>query len=90
MRRSLPSSLRGNMAASLRLARRALPFGLTSVQVMRRAAPWSASGTTRVRPPARTFRGPAARLGVAPLKVEMPALSPTMVEGSIVKWLKKE
>uniref|UniRef100_A0AAQ5Y3P5 Dihydrolipoamide acetyltransferase component of pyruvate dehydrogenase complex n=1 Tax=Amphiprion ocellaris TaxID=80972 RepID=A0AAQ5Y3P5_AMPOC len=25
-----------------------------------------------------------------PLKVEMPALSPTMEEGSIVKWLKKE
>uniref|UniRef100_A0AAQ5ZLM6 Dihydrolipoamide acetyltransferase component of pyruvate dehydrogenase complex n=1 Tax=Amphiprion ocellaris TaxID=80972 RepID=A0AAQ5ZLM6_AMPOC len=29
-------------------------------------------------------------LGVSPLKVEMPALSPTMEEGSIVKWLKKE
>lgn len=28
--------------------------------------------------------------GVAPLKVEMPALSPTMEEGNIVKWLKKE
>ncbi|CAL8260510.1 unnamed protein product [Merluccius merluccius] len=27
---------------------------------------------------------------VAPLKVEMPALSPTMEEGNIVKWLKKE
>uniref|UniRef100_A0A8C4Z914 Dihydrolipoamide acetyltransferase component of pyruvate dehydrogenase complex n=1 Tax=Gadus morhua TaxID=8049 RepID=A0A8C4Z914_GADMO len=27
---------------------------------------------------------------VAPLKVEMPALSPTMEEGTIVKWLKKE
>uniref|UniRef100_A0AAQ5YQ98 Dihydrolipoamide acetyltransferase component of pyruvate dehydrogenase complex n=1 Tax=Amphiprion ocellaris TaxID=80972 RepID=A0AAQ5YQ98_AMPOC len=27
---------------------------------------------------------------VSPLKVEMPALSPTMEEGSIVKWLKKE
>lgn len=29
-------------------------------------------------------------LGVAPLKVQMPALSPTMEEGNIVKWLKKE
>lgn len=28
--------------------------------------------------------------GVAPLKVQMPALSPTMEEGNIVKWLKKE
>ena len=28
--------------------------------------------------------------GVAPLKVQMPALSPTMAEGNIVKWLKKE
>uniref|UniRef100_A0A8D3C792 Dihydrolipoamide acetyltransferase component of pyruvate dehydrogenase complex n=1 Tax=Scophthalmus maximus TaxID=52904 RepID=A0A8D3C792_SCOMX len=29
-------------------------------------------------------------LGVTPVKVEMPALSPTMEEGNIVKWLKKE
>lgn len=29
-------------------------------------------------------------LGVSPLKVQMPALSPTMEEGNIVKWLKKE
>uniref|UniRef100_A0AAY4B5J3 Dihydrolipoamide acetyltransferase component of pyruvate dehydrogenase complex n=1 Tax=Denticeps clupeoides TaxID=299321 RepID=A0AAY4B5J3_9TELE len=29
-------------------------------------------------------------VGVAPLKVQMPALSPTMEEGNIVKWLKKE
>ncbi|KAI5100575.1 pyruvate dehydrogenase protein X component, mitochondrial isoform X1, partial [Silurus meridionalis] len=28
--------------------------------------------------------------GVAPLKVQMPALSPTMEEGNLVKWLKKE
>ncbi|KAK3526524.1 hypothetical protein QTP70_030679 [Hemibagrus guttatus] len=28
--------------------------------------------------------------GVAPLKVQMPALSPTMEQGNIVKWLKKE
>ncbi|CAB1313677.1 unnamed protein product, partial [Coregonus sp. 'balchen'] len=28
--------------------------------------------------------------GAAPVKVEMPALSPTMEEGNIVKWLKKE
>ncbi|MEQ2223108.1 hypothetical protein ILYODFUR_033439, partial [Ilyodon furcidens] len=27
---------------------------------------------------------------VSPLKVQMPALSPTMEEGNIVKWLKKE
>uniref|UniRef100_A0A8C7F159 Dihydrolipoamide acetyltransferase component of pyruvate dehydrogenase complex n=1 Tax=Oncorhynchus kisutch TaxID=8019 RepID=A0A8C7F159_ONCKI len=29
-------------------------------------------------------------LRAAPVKVEMPALSPTMEEGNIVKWLKKE
>uniref|UniRef100_A0A672FPW3 Dihydrolipoamide acetyltransferase component of pyruvate dehydrogenase complex n=1 Tax=Salarias fasciatus TaxID=181472 RepID=A0A672FPW3_SALFA len=29
-------------------------------------------------------------LGVSPLKVQMPALSPTMEEGNIVKWLVKE
>lgn len=29
-------------------------------------------------------------LGVAPVKIQMPALSPTMEEGNIVKWLKKE
>lgn len=28
--------------------------------------------------------------GVTPLKVQMPALSPTMEEGNIVKWLKNE
>uniref|UniRef100_H3D1D3 Dihydrolipoamide acetyltransferase component of pyruvate dehydrogenase complex n=1 Tax=Tetraodon nigroviridis TaxID=99883 RepID=H3D1D3_TETNG len=29
-------------------------------------------------------------LGVTPIKIQMPALSPTMEEGNIVKWLKKE
>lgn len=29
-------------------------------------------------------------VGVSSLKVQMPALSPTMEEGNIVKWLKKE
>ncbi|XP_014681973.1 PREDICTED: pyruvate dehydrogenase protein X component, mitochondrial-like [Priapulus caudatus] len=29
-------------------------------------------------------------LGVAPTKLNMPALSPTMTEGTILKWLKKE
>uniref|UniRef100_A0AAR2JIX4 Dihydrolipoamide acetyltransferase component of pyruvate dehydrogenase complex n=1 Tax=Pygocentrus nattereri TaxID=42514 RepID=A0AAR2JIX4_PYGNA len=29
-------------------------------------------------------------VGAAPMKVQMPALSPTMEEGNIVKWLKKE
>lgn len=29
-------------------------------------------------------------VGVAPVKIQMPALSPTMEEGNIVKWLKKE
>lgn len=29
-------------------------------------------------------------VGVSPVKVQMPALSPTMEEGNIVKWLKKE
>ncbi|XP_076847850.1 pyruvate dehydrogenase protein X component, mitochondrial [Brachyhypopomus gauderio] len=40
--------------------------------------------------PARRFWQSAAVFGGAPLKVQMPALSPTMEEGSIVKWLKKE
>lgn len=29
-------------------------------------------------------------VGVSSVKVQMPALSPTMEEGNIVKWLKKE
>nr|XP_033784084.1 pyruvate dehydrogenase protein X component, mitochondrial [Geotrypetes seraphini] len=35
-------------------------------------------------------RASAALRGVPPVKVFMPALSPTMEEGSVVKWLKKE
>ncbi|KAI7790593.1 putative pyruvate dehydrogenase protein X component [Triplophysa rosa] len=35
------------------------------------------------------FQSPSV-CGVTPLNVQMPALSPTMEEGNIVKWLKKE
>ncbi|XP_056454905.1 pyruvate dehydrogenase protein X component, mitochondrial [Gadus chalcogrammus] len=73
------------MAASLQLGRQGILFGLRFnliKQCQRTTTPWL--------PHARTFHRCPALLGVAPLKVEMPALSPTMEEGTIVKWLKKE
>ncbi|TKS73261.1 Dihydrolipoamide dehydrogenase-binding protein of pyruvate dehydrogenase complex [Collichthys lucidus] len=36
------------------------------------------------------FAGKDIAASVSPLQVQMPALSPTMEEGNIVKWLKKE
>ncbi|XP_038562094.1 pyruvate dehydrogenase protein X component, mitochondrial isoform X1 [Micropterus salmoides] len=73
------------MAASLRLGRQGILFGLRlsnfskSVWATR---PWQ----EHVR---HFFQSPWL-LGVSPLQVQMPALSPTMEEGNIVKWLKKE
>ncbi|XP_005170791.2 pyruvate dehydrogenase protein X component, mitochondrial isoform X1 [Danio rerio] len=86
------------MAASMRLGRRTLftalraltqtPAGLQSsfrpLRESPRTAGWSRSAA---RPLYQSCR---ARAGVCPLKVQMPALSPTMEEGNIVKWLKKE
>ncbi|KAM6937483.1 pyruvate dehydrogenase protein X component, mitochondrial [Xenentodon cancila] len=72
------------MAVSLRVGRSAVLFGL-------RLSPFKPSWLS---PPCRDrvrhfFRSPWT-LGVSPVKVQMPALSPTMEEGNIVKWLKKE
>lgn len=75
------------MAASIRLiALRAIKPNNLSLQsrlMPQSKRPWTGSG---FRP---FFLSPSAR-GVAPLKVQMPALSPTMEEGNLVKWLKKE
>ncbi|XP_054476075.1 pyruvate dehydrogenase protein X component, mitochondrial [Anoplopoma fimbria] len=73
------------MAASLRLGRQGILFGFRLSSFERCSwtrHPWQEN----VR---HFFRSPWI-LGVSPVKVQMPALSPTMEEGSIVKWLKKE
>ncbi|XP_049430513.1 pyruvate dehydrogenase protein X component, mitochondrial [Epinephelus fuscoguttatus] len=73
------------MAASLRLGRQGILFGLRLSHYNKclwATHPWQ----EHVR---HFFRSPWI-LGVSPLKVQMPALSPTMEEGNIVKWLKKE
>ncbi|KAM9375805.1 pyruvate dehydrogenase protein X component, mitochondrial [Pholidichthys leucotaenia] len=73
------------MAASLRLGRQGMLFGLRLSKINKcswGAHPWE----DHVR---HFFRSPWI-FGVSPLKVQMPALSPTMEEGNIVKWLKKE
>ncbi|XP_042352848.1 pyruvate dehydrogenase protein X component, mitochondrial [Plectropomus leopardus] len=73
------------MAASLRLGRQGILFGLKLSHFNKclwATQPWQ----EHVR---HFFRSPWI-LGVSPLKVQMPALSPTMEEGNIVKWLKKE
>ncbi|XP_018519554.1 pyruvate dehydrogenase protein X component, mitochondrial [Lates calcarifer] len=73
------------MAASLRLGRQGILFGLrlsNLINVCGPTNPWQ----EQVR---HFFQSPWF-LGVTPLKVQMPALSPTMEEGNIVKWLKKE
>ncbi|XP_029909768.1 pyruvate dehydrogenase protein X component, mitochondrial [Myripristis murdjan] len=73
------------MAASLRLGRQGILFGLRLAHV--KQCLWtSPSWQEHVR---LFFQSPCF-LGVTPLKVQMPALSPTMEEGNIVKWLKKE
>ncbi|KAL3061795.1 hypothetical protein OYC64_009849 [Pagothenia borchgrevinki] len=73
------------MAASLRLGRQGILFGLKLSNVntcLCAPHPWQ----EHVR---HLFRSPWI-LGVSPVQVQMPALSPTMEEGNIVKWLKKE
>ncbi|XP_034032733.1 pyruvate dehydrogenase protein X component, mitochondrial isoform X2 [Thalassophryne amazonica] len=73
------------MAASLRLGSRGVFFGLRFSHFKTRL--WiKSSFQDHVR---CLFRSPCV-FGVTPLKVQMPALSPTMEEGNIVKWLKKE
>ncbi|XP_029952691.1 pyruvate dehydrogenase protein X component, mitochondrial [Salarias fasciatus] len=73
------------MAASLLLGRQGILFGLRLSHLnkcLSAAHPWQ----EHVR---HFFQSPWI-LGVSPLKVQMPALSPTMEEGNIVKWLVKE
>uniref|UniRef100_UPI0037E89A25 pyruvate dehydrogenase protein X component, mitochondrial n=1 Tax=Semicossyphus pulcher TaxID=241346 RepID=UPI0037E89A25 len=73
------------MAASLRLGRQGILFGLRLSQINKciwATHPWQ----EHVR---HFFQSPWF-LGVSAVKVQMPALSPTMEEGNIVKWLKKE
>ncbi|XP_068460028.1 pyruvate dehydrogenase protein X component, mitochondrial [Clinocottus analis] len=74
------------MAASLRLGRQGILFGLRLSSTFDRCVWATHPCQENVR---HFFRSPWI-LGVSPVKVEMPALSPTMAEGSIVKWLKKE
>lgn len=73
------------MAASLRLGRQGILFGLRLNQFNK--CVW---GLQSWQESTRHLFQSAYCLGVAPLKVQMPALSPTMAEGNIVKWLKKE
>lgn len=73
------------MAASLLLGRQGILLGLRFSNLNKclwAAHPWQ----EHVR---HFFQSPWI-LGVSPLKVQMPALSPTMEEGNIVKWLVKE
>ncbi|XP_076589384.1 pyruvate dehydrogenase protein X component, mitochondrial [Chaetodon auriga] len=73
------------MAASLRLGRQGILYGLKLSKFNKcvwATQPWQ----EHVR---HFFQSPWF-LGVSALKVQMPALSPTMEEGNIVKWLKKE
>ncbi|KAM8969315.1 pyruvate dehydrogenase protein X component, mitochondrial [Sarcophilus harrisii] len=76
------------MAASLRLGcgRRALRFLLGSARGRRAEAAVSSLGRGAG---CRGLRS-TAWLWVDPIKILMPSLSPTMEEGNIVKWLKKE
>uniref|UniRef100_A0A3P8SLV0 Dihydrolipoamide acetyltransferase component of pyruvate dehydrogenase complex n=1 Tax=Amphiprion percula TaxID=161767 RepID=A0A3P8SLV0_AMPPE len=73
------------MAASLRLGRQGIYFGLRLSKLNK--CLWA---TQPLQDRVRHFFQSPWMFGVSPLKVEMPALSPTMEEGSIVKWLKKE
>lgn len=73
------------MAASLRLGRQGIYFGLRLSKFNK--CLWA---TQPLQDRVRHFFHSPWMFGVSPLKVEMPALSPTMEEGSIVKWLKKE
>ncbi|XP_027128666.1 pyruvate dehydrogenase protein X component, mitochondrial [Larimichthys crocea] len=73
------------MAASLRLGRQGVLFGLRLSNINKCSRP-THPRQQRVR---HFFPSPWL-LGVSPVQVQMPALSPTMEEGNIVKWLKKE
>ncbi|XP_041853352.1 pyruvate dehydrogenase protein X component, mitochondrial [Melanotaenia boesemani] len=73
------------MAVSLRLGRQGILFGLRLSNLNKFLWPTQPC-QDRIR---QFFKSPWV-LGVSPLKVQMPALSPTMEEGNIVKWLKKE
>ncbi|XP_051916056.1 pyruvate dehydrogenase protein X component, mitochondrial [Hippocampus zosterae] len=73
------------MAASLRLGRQGIFFGLKLSNIHK-----SLRSTQSLQEKARHFFHSPWVFGVAPLNVQMPALSPTMEEGNIVKWLKKE
>ncbi|NWI62018.1 ODPX protein, partial [Todus mexicanus] len=74
------------MAASLRLGcgRAALRLLLPG------RPPLAAGGYCPARGGWRCLHGSRELLGTPGIKVLMPALSPTMEEGNIVKWLKKE
>ncbi|XP_062403442.1 pyruvate dehydrogenase protein X component, mitochondrial [Sardina pilchardus] len=72
------------MAASLRLGRQGILIGLRLVKIKK--CPLTAH---TFREQVRSLFQSPSFFGV-PLKVQMPALSPTMEEGNIVKWLKKE
>ncbi|XP_061078217.1 pyruvate dehydrogenase protein X component, mitochondrial [Conger conger] len=73
------------MAASLRLGRQGIFIGSRLIKAKK--CPWTPQpGNTHLM---RFFQS-GSFLGAPPLKVQMPALSPTMEEGNIVKWLKKE
>ncbi|KAJ8003025.1 hypothetical protein DPEC_G00165080 [Dallia pectoralis] len=72
------------MAASLRMGCQGVIIGL-------RFANLKTSWSSRLsHDNVRHFFRSSYLFGAAPVKVEMPALSPTMEEGNIVKWLKKE
>ncbi|XP_029993038.1 pyruvate dehydrogenase protein X component, mitochondrial [Sphaeramia orbicularis] len=73
------------MAASLRLGRQGILFGLRLSNFNK-----CLRGTQSWQEHTRHFFQSPYFYGVAPLKVQMPALSPTMEEGNIVKWLKSE
>ncbi|KAJ8343168.1 hypothetical protein SKAU_G00304970 [Synaphobranchus kaupii] len=73
------------MAASLQLGRQGILLGLRIIKVKK--CLWTPQpGNVHLR----HFFQSASFLGAPPLQVQMPALSPTMEEGNIVKWLKKE
>ncbi|CAN9499130.1 unnamed protein product [Ophioblennius macclurei] len=74
------------MAASLRLGRQGILFGLNRLSKLNKR-PWAARPWQEH---VRNFFQSPWMLGVSPVKVQMPALSPTMEEGNIVKWLVKE
>uniref|UniRef100_A0A8C9B203 Dihydrolipoamide acetyltransferase component of pyruvate dehydrogenase complex n=1 Tax=Prolemur simus TaxID=1328070 RepID=A0A8C9B203_PROSS len=59
--------------------------GRRSVGLVREAARWSFGRAASWR-----WFHSTRRLQVDPIKILMPSLSPTMEEGNIVKWLKKE